>query len=345
MNKNLINLNLQELENVLLSLDEKKFRAKQLFEWFYKKGIIDINSISSLSTELKNKILRNFKIKIPQIFQVAESKSDGSHKFLLKTYDKKLIESILMIKENKATICISCMIGCPLKCKFCATGSDLNFTRKLDHSEIIGQIIAIKNYAIKNNITKNITNIVFMGMGEPLLNIENVSKAIETLLSPHGFAMSKSRITVSTAGIVDGLSNFINKYKVKLAISLHFPTDELRSKFMSINKKYPLNALISEARKINLLKREFITIEYLMLDEINDTLDHAKQLVKLLSSLKTKINLIPYNPIKSFSAKSSTQKQIDLFAKYLRSKSVMVTVRKSMGTDISGGCGQFALKE
>ena len=252
-----------------------------------------------------------------------------------------------MPTPNRVTLCVSCMIGCPLKCKFCATGSELKFVRKLDTSEMVGQIIAIQNHILKNKIIekKKITNIVFMGMGEPLLNLENIQKVLEILLSKDGFSISRSRITISTAGVTNELSELINKYRIKLAISLHFPTDVQRNKFMPINKKFPLKKLLSEAKKIKLSKRDYITIEYLMLDKINDTLDDAQKLVRLLHDLKTKINLIPYNSTKTFPYRSSSEKQTDKFAKYLRSKSIMVTVRKSRGKNIQGGCGQFVLNK
>ena len=339
MNTNLMNLTLSELENILISFNEKKFRGKQLFNWFYQKNVLDFNLMSNLPESLKQKLFQNFEIKIPQICDVNISK-DGSSKFLLKTHDNKLIEAILMPTQNRLTLCISCMIGCPLKCKFCATGSELKFIRNLEVSEILGQIIAIQNY-----VEKKITNMVFMGMGEPLLNLENVQKSLEILLSKNDFGFSRNKITISTAGITNGLSNLINKYRIKLAISLHFPTDEQRNKFMPINKKFPLNKLLKESQKIKLLKRDYITIEYLMLDKINDTLEHAKKLIRLLHILKIKVNLIPYNPIETLKCKPSNENQINLFAKYLRSKSIMVTVRRSRGKNIKGGCGQFVLDE
>jgi 23S rRNA (adenine2503-C2)-methyltransferase len=296
----------------------------------------------------KNVILTltaNFSTMLPHIVNVIHSKSDNSYKFLLETKDQKLIESILMLSKNRTTLCISCMIGCPLKCKFCATGSALTYCRKLDISEIIGQFLAIQIYAQKNNISSKITHIVFMGMGEPLLNKHNVKKSLDIFLHKHGFALSRNRITISTAGICDGLSELINTYRVKLAVSLHFPNDELRSTYMPINKKYPLKRLTYELKKIKLSKRENITIEYIMLDSINDTLIQAKELIKLLHGIKVKINLIPYNPTDHFKAYPATQAHINNFAKYIRSKFIMVTIRQSKGKKIRGGCGQFVLSK
>ncbi|MCK4650810.1 23S rRNA (adenine(2503)-C(2))-methyltransferase RlmN [Candidatus Babeliales bacterium] len=341
--ENIFNLTISQLEFHLTNLKEQKFRAKQLFEWLYKKQIINLDLMSNLSTSLKQKISKSFNIKIPLLYKVDSCLQDNSHKFLIKTYDDKLIESILMIVKKRVTLCISCMIGCPLKCSFCATGSELKFIRKLETFEILGQILTIQNYIRKNNIADKITNIVFMGMGEPLLNFNNVKKTIEILLDPNGFSMSKRKITISTAGIIDGLSEFINKYKIKLAISLHFPFEEQRSIFMPINRKISLESLIKELKRIKLAKRDYITIEYLMLNKINDTLKHAKQLVKILNGIKTKVNLIPYNTTTSFNVEPSSEENLNYFAKYIRSKNIMVTIRRSKGKKIKGGCGQFIL--
>ena len=212
-------------------------------------------------------------------------------------------------------------------------------------SEIVGQILAIKGYAKEHRLCERITNIVYMGMGEPFLNIEAVEPSIEIITENYGLAMSPKRITVSTACPKANIADFINKYKVKLAVSLHFPTDAQRVEQMPINKAFNLSQLITELKKINLSKQEFITIEYMMQHETNDSLKHAKQLAHLLHQLKVKINLIPYNTTDKFPAQPSTEDQINKFAKLLRSKGLMVTVRRSAGQDVQGACGQFALKK
>ncbi len=345
MKQNLLNLDLKELEKIIQSINEPKFRAKQLFEWFYKKNVLDFDLMTNLSKNLKIKLFNDFETKIPKINHVSYSKEDNSYKFLLETKDKKLIETLLMISEKRVTLCVSCMIGCPLKCKFCATGSELKYVRKLETAEIIGQFLVAMNYLNTNLDQNKITNIVFMGMGEPLLNLENIKKSLKIFTGENAFGMSKNRITISTAGVTPGLSELINEFGVKLAISLHFPTNEQRSEFMPINQKYSLQDVIAEAKKIKLNKRDYITIEYLMLQDINDSIEHAKKLIRVLSNLKVKINLIPYNTTKTLPANASTEDQIDLFAKYLRSKSITVTVRRSMGKKLKGGCGQFVLNK
>ena len=350
MKKNLLNLDLKELEKAIQCIDEPKFRAKQLFEWFYKKNVLDFDLMTNLSKNLKIELFNDFEVKIPKINHVSYSKEDNSYKFLLETRDKKLIETLLMISEKRVTLCVSCMIGCPLKCKFCATGSELKYVRKLETAEIIGQFLVAMNYLSQDlsnqDLNKSkITNIVFMGMGEPLLNLENIKKSLKIFTGEDAFGMSKSRITISTAGVTPGLSELINEFGVKLAISLHFPTNEQRNEFMPINQTYSLQDVIIEAKKIKLNKRDYITIEYLMLQDINDSIEHAKKLIRVLSNLKVKINLIPYNTTKTLPANASTENQIDLFAKYLRSKSITVTVRRSMGKKLKGGCGQFVLNK
>jgi 23S rRNA (adenine2503-C2)-methyltransferase len=344
MKINILNLSIKELETETLALGQQKFRAKQVFNWIYKKNVFNFEDMSNLPKNFLIKLNEKFSIHLPQIQDIKYSNSDNSYKFLLKTYDDNLIESIAIQKDKRMTLCVSCMIGCPLGCKFCATGTQIKFKRNLDTAEILGQYIIVLNYLLDKKITKSITNIVYMGMGEPFLNIKDVGKSINIFTDKQAFEVSKNKITISTAGITKGLSEFINEYNINLAVSIHFPTNDQRSEFMPINKKIPLENLITELKKINLEKRKFITIEYLMIDKINDTLFHAQELNKLLKNLKVKVNLIPYNPTTIFKANNSTEDQINKFAKYLNSKSIFVSVRRSKGKDVLGGCGQFALK-
>ncbi len=344
MKTNLLNLTLSQLQKEVKQLGYPTYRAKQLSDWFYHKNVFSLEKMQNIPQKLKDDLQTNFVIELPKIEEVNHSSKDNSYKFLLKTHDNKLIESILMLTNNRATVCVSCMIGCPLTCKFCATGTEIGFVRKLEPSEIIGQIIVIKNYAKLNGIADKITNIVFMGMGEPFLNLDSIEKTVEILTGDYGFAMSKSRITISTAGPKNNIADFINKYKIKLAVSLHFANNELRSKYMPINKKFNLDQLLEELKKVELLKREYITIEYMLMQDINDSISHAKQLVKILSNIKAKVNLIPYNPTKNLPVKPSSEKTMNEFIQYLISKSIPVTVRRSQGSELQGACGQFALK-
>jgi len=343
MKKNILDLSLKNLIFLFSDLKFEKFRSQQLCNWIYKKRVFDFSKMTNFSREIQIKLAKYFEIYVPTIENVSISEKDKSYKFLLKACDGKLIEAILMISSGRATVCVSCMIGCPLKCSFCATGSELGYIRKLTAGEIIGQVLLLEKYAKDNKLANRISNIVFMGMGEPFLNLDAVSTAIENLLDPNLFGISRYKITVSTAGVGRGIADFVNKYKIKLAVSIHFPNNELRSRYMPINNVFPLENLIQELQAIKLGKRDYITIEYIMLDGINDQIENAKQLLRLLSNLKVKFNLIPYNPTKKLAFKPSSEDAINKFANYLKSKSFMVTVRRSYGVDIEGGCGQFAL--
>lgn len=342
---NLFDLTYAQVQQQLVELKQSPFRAEQLCDWLYKKLEFDPAKMSNVSKELKETLAARFTLDLPQINHVSHSKADNSYKFLLQTHDGKLIESILMLEDGRASVCVSCMIGCPLACRFCATGSQIGFIRRLAPSEIVGQVLVALKFARDNGYTDRITNIVFMGMGEPLLNKEAVETAIENLTNPRCFALSSSKISVSTAGVGAGLAEFIEKTGVRLAVSLHFPTDELREQYMPVNKRVPLTQLIAELKKIKLKPRDYIFIEYLMLRGINDSLVHAKQLLGLVGNLKVKINLIPYNPTETLPAHASSEAVINNFAKFLQDKGLFVSVRRSKGVDVDGGCGQFALKK
>ena len=347
MNKkiNLFDHTFSQLESILQRFGQQKFRAQQLCHWLYKKLIFHTSLMLNIPDKLKSVIEEHCSMKLPKVHHVAHSKTDNSYKFLLKTHDNKLIESILMVEENRVTLCVSCMVGCPLACKFCATGTEIGFVRKLEPSEIIGQFLVPLRYAREHKIADKITNIVFMGMGEPFLNQTNVTAAIDIFTHPKCIALSPSKISVSTAGVGPGIANFVNKTQIRLAVSIHFPTDEQRTEYMPVNKHFSLSELITELQKIDLKKRDYILIEYLMLGGINDSLDHAKKLHKLLANLKVKINLIPYNPTKTLSAQTSSEETINAFATYLRDKGTFTSIRRSRGIEVSGGCGQFALKK
>jgi len=340
MKKNLLNFSILDLETIFLDLKEPRYRAKQLLNWIYVKKVFDIQKMSNFSEQLKTKLIEKFEIKLPQIHTFKYSKIDNSYKFIIKTSDNNFIESLAMLEDKRVTLCLSSMIGCPLKCKFCATGTLLRFKRNLECSEILGQFILVQDF-----LKTKITNIVYMGMGEPLLNRENVEKSIEILRSKDILNFSKNRITISTSGISKNLATFINKLKVKLAVSINFSTNKQRCQFMPVCEKYPLNILINELKKIILSKRDYITIEYLMINNLNDSLDDAIKLRNLFKDLKVKVNLIPYNPIKNFWGEPSSEDKINTFAKYLKSQFIFVSVRRSKGKNINGGCGQFALTQ
>jgi 23S rRNA (adenine2503-C2)-methyltransferase len=341
LKKNILNFTLAAWEKAVEEIKLPRFRATQVWDWIYNKRVFTFADMSNISLATKEELEKHFCIDLPLIDDKnVASSADGSQKFLLTTTDGAVIESMVMYANDRVTICLSSMVGCPLRCAFCATGTEIGFVRMLDACEIIGQLFAVEKY-LKNKVT----SIVFMGMGEPLLNLANTKIVLENLLSPNACAYSRNAITLSTAGIAPVIAPLINKYRIRLAVSLHFPTDAQRSQYMPVNCTHGLKELFTALKQVKLEGNDYITIEYIMLKDINDSLDHARALVKICSHIKVKFNLIPYNKIASFEGEPSSQKTIDAFTAFLLAKGFRVSMRHSRGTDISGGCGQFALKK
>ncbi|KKR97141.1 MAG: putative dual-specificity RNA methyltransferase RlmN [candidate division TM6 bacterium GW2011_GWE2_41_16] len=336
--QNILNLTYQVFCDAVAELGLPKFRATQIFEWIYKKHTFNFAAMTNVSQSDRDVLAQYFEITLPQVDQTQDS-ADGSTKFLLKAQDGRLIESILMRVQDRRTLCVSSMVGCPLKCRFCATGSEIGFIRNLEAAEIIGQVLAAESFT-----GEKVSNIVFMGMGEPLLNREALEVSLDLLLDKKAVGLAPARITISSAGIVPAFSEVINKFGVRPALSLHFPTGAQRSEYMPVNRGYPLAAVLADLKKMHIKPRDHITIEYIMLCCINDTEEHAHELARILRGLHVLINLIPYNPTATFDAQPSTAAQMDLFIKVLIDRGLRVTVRRSAGTDVDGGCGQFALR-
>ncbi|CAL4322055.1 Dual-specificity RNA methyltransferase RlmN [Buchnera aphidicola (Eriosoma lanigerum)] len=340
---NLLNLNYDQLQKLVVYYGEKPFRAEQIMKWIYHHFCTDFNKMSNLNKALQRKLNETSFISIPKFYKSQRS-SDGTIKWLVEI-NSKLIETVYIPNRNRATLCISSQIGCALKCHFCATGK-IGFKGNLQVSDIIGQLWYVsKLIHIENKIMyPKITNVVFMGMGEPLLNFKNVIIALEIMLHPFAFNLSKNRITVSTSGIVpaiDKLSNFID---VSLAISLHASNDALRNLLMPINKKYNITALLESVKrylKKSTANKGRVTIEYVMLNDVNDELNHAKELVKLLHNIPNKVNLIPWNCFVGSQYTCSNLSKIEIFSKCLRKHGLISTIRKSRGADILGACGQL----
>ncbi|VFP88283.1 Dual-specificity RNA methyltransferase RlmN [Buchnera aphidicola (Cinara piceae)] len=346
---NLLNFNLIKMKDFVLKLGEKKFRAVQIMEWIYKKHCINFNKMSNLSNNLKKKLENTSIVKLPKYIKKKKS-SDGTIKwnFLFKT---EFIETVYIPEKKRATLCISSQAGCILKCGFCATGQ-LGYTRNLLVSEIISQIWFVINklnqYKLKKLILPSVTNIVMMGMGEPLLNLKNIIIAIDIILGNYGFNFSKNKVTLSTSGIVPAINKIAGKIDISLAISLHAPNDHIRNMIMPINKIYNINLLLSSVKNYlskSTANRGIVTIEYVMLLKINDSLHHAKELMHLLKDIPCKINLIPWNPIKNSHYQCSTHKRIINFSNYLKNKNLIVTIRKNRGSDINAACGQLISKK
>ncbi len=335
-NINLIGKNLQELEELCEKNNFPKFHGMQLFKWLYNKTNTSIKDMTNIPEKLKTVISHNYNINLIKVEQKFYSKEDDTIKYLFKTKDKRLIESVSMIDDSRHTLCISSQIGCSVDCSFCSTGK-MGIIRNLDTGEIIEQIISIKH-----NRKKPITNIVFMGMGEPFLNYNNVIKACEILTSPAGFNLSTKRITISTSGILPKIERYINeKQKYKLAISLNASNNTMRNQLIPINKKWPIEDILNTIKKYQFNKYKPIMFEYVLINGINDSSNNAKELASLLKGIPCKINIIPYNTINNDYKRS---KNIEIFINTLNKykSNFRVLIRKNKGQDINAACGQLA---
>ncbi len=319
------------------------FRAKLVWSWVYDKGITSFEQITNLSKQARNSLVENFSLIKPSISSSHKS-TDGTCKWLVKFFDGREVEMVYIPENTRATLCISSQIGCSLSCKFCHTGTQ-TLVRNLEFHEIVAQILTAKDLLSDwDKSNRRLTNLVFMGMGEPFFNFENVAKAIEILNDPDGLDYSRRKIVVSTSGLVPEILRCASEMKVNLAVSLHAPTDSLRCEIMAINKRYPLVQLLSACKSYNHLNPgQKITFEYLMLKGVNDSTDHANQLVELICryNLNVKINLIPFNSWAGCDYESSSIKQISEFQEVLKSANLVSTIRKTRGDDVLGACGQL----
>jgi 23S rRNA (adenine2503-C2)-methyltransferase len=335
---NLKGLWIEELESFLEELGEKKYKAKQLAKWIYNKGETGLEQMTDLSKELRRKLSEVAFIGNLRLIRKQVSRIDQTEKFLFELADDKKIETVLMREKNRITVCISTQAGCSLNCIFCATGKS-GFERNLSAGEIVDQIIAVKT-SLKEN--EKITNVVIMGMGEPLLNYENTVKAIRIIQSELGLSVSARRITLSTSGIVPGIRRLADEgLKIKLALSLNSPDYELRRKLMPITRKYPLSEVL-EALKYYARKNDIrITFEYVLIKGINDSEKQALKLAKLVRGIPCKINLIPFNPVKGCPYEKPGEETMQTFRDILYPRAPAVTLRKSKGEDIQAACGQL----
>lgn len=335
MLQNILNLSLNELENFFKQLNLEPYRARQVFQWLWQKGITDFDKMTNLSLNLRKTLNETFKIQHLNLLKRLQA-NDGAEKFLWQLEDENKIESVFIPEPPRRTVCVSTQVGCPLRCDFCATGR-MEFKRNLRAFEIVSQVQQMQNY-----IGEKLTNIVFMGMGEPLLNIENVSNALEIISSSIGIGISQRHITISTAGIIEGMEFFLNsKWKIKLAISLNFADQAKREKYMPVAKNNRLNDVLKLAREYSAIK-QMVTFEYVLIKGINDSLNDAHQLLKLLKSIPSKINLIPYNEHPDLPYQAADQETIEQFQKVLFNSNHPVILRKSKGKDILAACGQLA---
>ncbi|MBU5638201.1 23S rRNA (adenine(2503)-C(2))-methyltransferase RlmN [Geomonas sp. Red69] len=326
------NLTLSGLEAFISGLGKERFRAKQIFKWLYQMDAMDFDEMTNVSKEFRAVLKERAEISnlSPEAVEASE---DGTRKYLFRLKDGAAVESVLIPDEGRNTLCISSQVGCAMQCAFCLTGT-FGLSRNLTTSEIVNQVCAVKREHPVNNI-------VFMGMGEPLANLSAVIPAVQILTDPDGFQLSTRKVTVSTSGLVPEMAELGRGCTVNLAVSLNATTDEVRDRIMPVNRAYPLKELLAACKAFPLPSRRWITIEYVMIRDLNDTLDDAKRLVRLISNIPSKVNLIPFNEHDGCAFKSPTQETIDRFHKYLLDKHVTVITRSSRGGDISAACGQL----
>jgi len=335
-------LSRKEIKSYLVELGEKPFRANQIFEWLWQKGIKDFDDMTNLSKELREHLQENFVINHIRVDEMQRSE-DGTIKNAVRLYDGKVVESVLIPTDTRITACISSQVGCSLDCNFCATAR-LKRMRNLNPDEIYDQVVAIKNEA-ENFYGRPLTNIVFMGMGEPLMNYNNVLAAIEKITSPEGLGMSPKRITVSTVGLSKMIRKLADeKPKFKLALSLHSARDEVRDKIMSINLKNPVSDLIEALKYWYAETKSRVTLEYVVWRDINDKAEDIQALVDFCKQVPTKVNLIEYNPIDDGIFQQADYAAVEAYQKALQAIDVVATVRRSRGKDIDAACGQLANK-
>ena len=342
MKKDIRELSQEELEQFFLENKQQKFRVNQLNEWIWKKGATSFKQMSSLSKDLRRLLESDFIFNSAEIDQQFRS-YDGTIKYSFKLHDDKLIEGVLIPSKKRVTACISSQIGCSLACTFCATGT-LDMNRNLSHSEIFDQVFKL-NTESEKNYGRSLSNIVFMGMGEPLLNYNNLLKAIKNITSEKGMAVSPRRITVSTAGLSKQIIKLADdQVRFNLAVSLHSAIDEVRSDLMPLNDSINLTTLRDAIRYFHEKTNSRITYEYILFKDVNDNLDDARKLASFCKVSPCKVNLIEYNPVEGINFEKSSNENTEGFISFLEGKNIIVNLRKSKGKDIDAACGQLVNK-
>ncbi len=341
---NLMDLTRQQMREFFAELGEKPFRADQLVKWIYHFGEDNFDNMTNINKKLREKLKSVAEIKAPEV-AVEQRSADGTIKWAMQVGEQQ-VETVYIPEADRATLCVSSQVGCALACTFCSTAQQ-GFNRNLTVSEIIGQVWRASKIIGNFGITgvRPITNVVMMGMGEPLLNVANVVPAMEIMLDDFAYGLSKRRVTLSTSGVVPALDMLRDKIDVALAISLHAPNDELRDEIMPINKKYNIKMLMDSVHRyleVSNANHGKVTIEYVLLDHVNDGTEHAHQLAQVLKNTPCKINLIPWNPFPEAPYGKSSNSRVDRFQKTLMEYGFTVIVRKTRGDDIDAACGQLA---
>mgnify|MGYP001817763818 FL=1 len=340
---NLLGLDRAGLETFFEDIGEKKFRATQVMKWIHQMGVADFQQMNNLSKDLRKRLSETSCIQNLQVVKDLISK-DGTRKWLLQLHDGNNIETVFIPEDDRGTLCVSSQVGCALDCSFCSTGRQ-GFNRNLTAAEIISQVwLASQLLDEEKKPGRKITNVVMMGMGEPLLNFDNTITAVRIMMDDFAYGLSKRRVTVSTAGVVPAIDRLGDTLDMRLAVSLHASNDELRNELVPVNKKYPLKELMAACRRFidKQNTRSRITFEYVMLDGINDKPEHARELIRLLKGIPTLMNLIPFNPFEGSGYSTSSKKAVARFREILHASGMTTVVRKTRGDDIDAACGQLA---
>jgi len=332
---NLLDLDRKGMESFVQTLGGKAYHGRNLFKWIHKHGLTDFDAMTDLSKKLRAGLREKASVGIPEVVYEQPSR-DGTHKWVLELSCNNRVESVFIPDGDRGTLCVSSQVGCSLDCSFCSTGKQ-GYNRNLSAGEIIAQL-----WVAVHRMDKRVTNVVFMGMGEPLANFDPVVTAMNSMQDDLAYMLSKYRVTLSTSGIVPALKRLRELTDVSLAVSLHAPSNELRDQLVPINRKYPLEELIPACRDfIRGDKRRKITWEYVMLDGVNDTDAHAKSLIRLLEGTPSKLNLIPFNPFPGTEYRSSSPQRIEAFRQRMMKAGIMAMTRKTRGDDIDAACGQL----
>lgn len=343
---NLLGMSRQKLEEFFVSIGEKRFRATQVIQWIHQFGVTDFEQMTNVGKALRAKLADVAEIRAPEVVYQDYSK-DGTRKWVMRMPGGSSIETVFIPDGERGTLCVSSQIGCTLDCSFCSTGKQ-GFNRNLSADEIIGQVwLAERSFGEKDSSKKrHVTNVVMMGMGEPLLNFDNVVDAMSLMLDDFAYGLSKRRVTLSTAGVVPALDRLGDVIDVSLAISLHAPNDALRNELVPINRKYPIQTLLDACNRYleKCDDKRVVTVEYTLMEGINDQPEHARELVKVLKQLPCKVNLIPFNPFPNSDYRRPSQQAISQFHQIVSGAGYVTTIRTTRGDDIDAACGQLVGK-
>ncbi|WP_415895072.1 23S rRNA (adenine(2503)-C(2))-methyltransferase RlmN [Neptuniibacter sp. PT34_22] len=340
---NLLGLSPTKMEAFFEEIGEKKFRATQVLKWIHQLGASDFEEMTNISKALRQKLAEVAEIREPEVLMEKTSK-DGTRKWVIRTEGGSSVEAVLIPDGERKTLCVSSQVGCSLDCSFCSTGKQ-GFNSNLTAAEIIGQLrIAIRSYGDYNTTSQRVvSNVVMMGMGEPLMNFENVVDAMTLMMEDNAYCLSKRRVTLSTAGVVPAIDKLKDVTDVSLAVSLHAPNDDLRDILVPINRRYPIKELVAACNRYleNLNDKRVITVEYTLINGVNDKPEHAKQLLKILRKMPSKLNLIPFNPFPNSGYERPSEERILAFKEVIVHGGIVTTVRRTRGDEIDAACGQL----